>query len=44
MSDPIGSFSGLASGIQWRDMITQIMEMESQRRLDPITTARSLEQ
>jgi flagellar hook-associated protein 2 len=44
MSDPIGSFSGIASGIQWRDMITSIMEMETQRRLDPLTTARSLEQ
>jgi flagellar hook-associated protein 2 len=27
--DPIGTFSGIASGIQWRDMIDQIMRMEA---------------
>ena len=29
----IGTVSGLASGIQWRDMVDQIMEMEKSRRL-----------
>lgn len=32
----IASFSGLSSGIQWRDMIDQIMQMESARRLKPV--------
>jgi flagellar hook-associated protein 2 len=44
MSDPIGSFSGLSSGIQWRDLVDQIMTIESQRRLDPLTTSKTLEQ
>jgi len=34
----VGSFSGLASGIQWRDMIDQIMEIESARRVAPLTS------
>lgn len=34
---PIASFSGLASGIQWRDMIDQIMQLEKTRRLNPVT-------
>lgn len=38
MADPIGSFSGLASGIQWRDMIDQIMQVETQRKLTPLQT------
>ena len=38
MAEPIGSFSGLASGIQWRDMVDQIMKLESSRRLSPIQT------
>lgn len=37
MADPIGSVSGLASGVQWRDMVDQIMQLESQRTLDPLT-------
>ena len=37
MADPIGTFSGIASGIQWRDMVDQIMQIESQRRLTPLT-------
>lgn len=32
----IGTISGLASGIQWRDMIDQIMAAEEARRLAPI--------
>jgi flagellar hook-associated protein 2 len=38
MAEPVGSFSGLASGIQWRDMIDQIMQVETQRRLTPLQT------
>ncbi len=34
----VGSFSGLASGIQWRDMIDQIMDIEAARRVDPLTS------
>jgi flagellar hook-associated protein 2 len=33
----VASFSGLASGIQWQDMIDQIMQLEQAQRLDPIT-------
>ena len=39
--DPIGSFSGLASGVQWRDMVDQIMEMEKSRRLAPVTSQKT---
>lgn len=38
-SDPIGTISGLSSGIQWRDMIDQIMQLESSRQLSPLTSA-----
>jgi flagellar hook-associated protein 2 len=34
--NPIASFSGLASGIQWRDMVDQIMRLEEQRQLAPL--------
>ena len=34
--DPIASFSGLSSGIQWQDMIDQIMKLEASRTVDPI--------
>lgn len=42
MSDPIGSFSGLSSGIQWRDMVDQIVALDKQRRLDPVTARQTL--
>lgn len=32
----IGSFSGIASGIQWRDLVEQIIAAETTRRLGPI--------
>ena len=44
MSDPIGSFSGLASGVQWRDMVDQIMALESSRKLTPVTDRKDTEQ
>ena len=34
--DPIATFSGLASGIQWQDMIEQIMKLEAARSVDPL--------
>ena len=40
----IASFSGLASGIQWQDMIDQIMQMESARRVDPLNAQIALQQ
>lgn len=33
----VGTISGLSSGIQWRDMVDQIMALESQRVLSPLT-------
>jgi flagellar hook-associated protein 2 len=41
MSDPIGSFSGLASGVQWRDLVDQLVAIDKQRRLDPVTARKS---
>jgi len=37
MTSPVGQVSGLASGIQWRDMIDQIISQESATKLNPIT-------
>lgn len=37
MTSPVGTISGLASGIQWRDMIDQIMTQETTTKLDPLT-------
>ncbi|MEX2570309.1 MAG: flagellar filament capping protein FliD [Gemmatimonadota bacterium] len=34
----IGSFSGIASGIQWRDMVDQMMQVEANRRISPVQT------
>ncbi|MGQ0646091.1 MAG: flagellar filament capping protein FliD [Gemmatimonadaceae bacterium] len=44
MSDPIGSFSGLTSGIQWRDLVDQIIALDSRRRLDPVKNRKTLAQ
>lgn len=33
---PIGSIQGLASGIQWQDMIDQIIALDTQRQLQPV--------
>lgn len=40
----VGSFSGIASGIQWRDMVDQIMRLEQARRLDPLSRQVTLSQ
>lgn len=37
MTGPIGTISGLSSGIQWRDLIDQILKVERARSLDPLT-------
>jgi len=44
MADSISSFSGLASGVQWRDLVDQLMTIETQRKLDPVTTRKSQQQ
>lgn len=40
----IGSFSGLASGIQWRDLLDQVMRAESARRITPVKQEATVEQ
>jgi len=37
-TDPVGTFSGISSGIQWRDMVDQIIAIEGQRTITPLTT------
>jgi flagellar hook-associated protein 2 len=39
MTSPVGSVQGLASGIQWQDMVDQLATIDQQRELDPITAA-----
>jgi flagellar hook-associated protein 2 len=36
MTTPIASFSGINSGIQWRDLVDQIMDIEASRRFAPL--------
>lgn len=36
MSTPVSSVSGIASGIQWQDMVSQIMANEQAQSLDPV--------
>ncbi|MHB1225490.1 MAG: flagellar filament capping protein FliD [Gemmatimonadaceae bacterium] len=40
----VASFSGLASGIQWQDMIDEIMQVEAARRVTPLTSQIALQQ
>lgn len=44
MSDPIGSFSGLSSGVQWRDLVDQIITLDTRRRLNPVKDQQTLTQ
>ena len=37
MADALSGFSGLASGIQWRDLVDQLSKVDQTRELDPIT-------
>jgi flagellar hook-associated protein 2 len=43
MGTSIAQFSGLASGVQWRDLVDQLVEVEGQRNVAPITSAIDLE-
>lgn len=43
MTTPIGSFQGLASGIQWRDLVDQIIQVETARALQPVSSALAAE-
>lgn len=36
MSNPVASFSGLASGIEWRDIVDQLVAVERSRTVAPI--------
>lgn len=36
MTSPIANFSGLASGVQWNDIVDQLMKAEEARRVTPI--------
>ncbi len=36
MSNPVASFSGLASGIEWRDIVDQLVAVERSRSVAPI--------
>ncbi len=38
MTSPVGSFQGIASGVQWRDMVDQIMQNETAQQVGPIAT------
>ncbi len=37
MTAPLGSFQGLASNVQWRDLVDQIIELETARALGPVS-------
>ncbi len=39
MSNPVASFSGLSSGIQWNDVVDQLVKVEQDRTVTPLTTA-----
>ncbi len=37
MTTPVSQISGLASGIQWQDMVTQLVSLQSRQQLTPLT-------
>lgn len=39
MGTSVAQFSGLASGVQWRDIVDQLVQVETSRSVTPITTA-----
>jgi flagellar hook-associated protein 2 len=41
MAAPTSSVNGIASGIQWQDLVTQIMAAESARSVDPLTAKKA---
>ncbi len=44
MADSITSVSGLVSGIQWRDLVDQLSQVDQSRELDPITQSITAQQ
>ncbi|MCU0623205.1 MAG: hypothetical protein MUF53_04990, partial [Gemmatimonadaceae bacterium] len=42
MTAPVSTFSGLASGVQWRDVIDSTLAIDRRRRVTPLTTQRTL--
>jgi flagellar hook-associated protein 2 len=44
MADSISNISGLASGVQWRDLVDQIMAVETSRRLTPVIDKKDVAQ
>ena len=42
--EPVGSFSGLASGIQWRDLVDEMIRADQVRRVNPLTQQVTQEQ
>lgn len=44
MSNPIASFSGLASGIQWRDIVDQLVQVERSRTVAPLEQQMAMRQ
>lgn len=42
MTAPVGTFSGLASGVQWRDVIDSTLAIDRRRRVTPLTTQQTL--
>lgn len=41
MTAPISSVSGLSSGIQWQDLVKQIIAAEAAREVDPLSSAKT---
>ncbi len=44
MAESISSVNGLASGIQWKDLVDQLMTIDQQRNLDPVNAKKTLQQ
>lgn len=42
MTAPVSTFSGLASGVQWRDVIDSTLAIDRRRRVTPLTAQRTL--
>ena len=42
MTAPVSSFSGLASGVQWRDVIDSTLALDRRRRVTPLTSQQTL--
>ncbi|MCE2940316.1 MAG: flagellar filament capping protein FliD [Gemmatimonadota bacterium] len=42
MTGPVSNFSGLASGVQWRDVVDSTLAIDRRRRVTPLATQQSL--